>query len=60
LPVFNFAVIIICLYIIQPPVFCRPLSRLPWGLLLKTYFSITIHSMDMTNPIQPTYSDKWE
>jgi hypothetical protein len=32
--------------------FGRPLSRLP------RRFSFTIHSVNMTNPIQPTYSDK--
>jgi hypothetical protein len=41
--------------------FGRPLSRLHWGLIIQClkYFSFTIHSVNMTNPIQPTYSDKW-
>jgi hypothetical protein len=25
-----------------------------------TYFSLSTHSVKMTNPVQPTYSDKWK
>ena len=34
----------------------RPLVNFPVKHL--TYFSRTIHSVNTTNPIQPTYSDK--
>ena len=27
---------------------------------LLIYFSFTINFINMTNPIQPTYSDKWK
>ena len=38
-------------------VFGHPLSRLPWGLLLNTWLTFfTIHSVNVTNPIQRTFS----
>jgi len=39
-----------------------PLCRILWALLLNTWlnFSFTIHSVNMTNPIQWTYSNKWK
>ena len=40
--------------------FGHPVSWFLWGLLLNTYFSFTVHSINMTNPIQLTYSDKWK
>jgi len=34
-----------------------PFSSLPRGLILNIYNSGTIHTVSMTSPIQPTYSD---
>jgi len=54
-PVFqicNFACINICLYTIPPSVFGRPLSRLPWGLLLNTWLTFLLPSILLTWPIQ--------
>ena len=62
-PVFNFASVNICLYAVPPSVFFgRPLSRLPWGLLLNTRLTFLLLYILSTwpIPIQPTYSDKWK
>ena len=57
---FNFAFINICLYTIPPSVFWSPpqSTYLTIILIYLTCFSFTIHSTNMTNPIQPTYLDK--
>jgi hypothetical protein len=36
-PVLNFAFINVCFYLVPLPVFGRPLSGLPWGLLLNIW-----------------------
>jgi hypothetical protein len=41
--------------------FCRPLSRLTLGFLLNIWLLLfAIHSVNINNPIQPTFSDAWK
>ena len=53
-PIRDFAFINIGLYTFSQFAFCPSLSRLPWGLLSNSY---TVHYVNMTTPIQRTYSD---
>ena len=56
----NFTFINICLYTVPPSVFWLSFKSTSLRIIFKylTYFSVTMHSVDMTNPIQRTYSDK--
>jgi hypothetical protein len=58
-PIFSFASINICTQF-HHLFLGRPLSRLPWALLLNTWltFLFTVHSVNMTSPIQMTNSVK--
>jgi len=59
-PGFNFAFSNICLYTVPPSVCWSSSSSTSLKIIVKylTYFSFTIHSINMINPIQPTFSDK--
>jgi hypothetical protein len=52
-PVFNFASIYIRLYTVIPSVFWSSSESTSFGIIIKylPYFSFTIHSINMTNPI---------
>jgi len=56
-PVFNFASINICLHTVPPSVFWSSYQSTSLGIIIKhlTYFSFTIHSINMANPIQLTW-----
>jgi hypothetical protein len=57
----NFAFINICTQF-QNLFYFRPLSRLPWRLLLHTWLNSSrpIHCVNTTNQIQRPYSDEWK
>jgi len=59
-PVCNLAFINVCLYTIPHLFFGHPFGRLNLRTIVKylTYFSLTVHSVNVTNPFQLTYSDK--
>ena len=61
-PIWNISFTNICLYTIPPSVVWSSswLTSLMITVKYLTYFSFTIHSVNMTNPIQPTYFDKWK
>jgi hypothetical protein len=60
--IFHFLIVFIntCLYTVPPSVFWSPSYPSSLRIIVKylTYFSLTIPSVNMTKPIQPTYSDK--
>jgi len=49
---FNFAFINIYFYTVPPYFLYRPLSRLPWGLLLNTWLTFLLLYILLTWPIQ--------
>jgi len=61
-PVCNLAFINVCWYTIPHLFFGHPFGCLNLRIIVKylTYFSFTVHSVNVTNPIQLTYSDKWK
>ena len=61
-PICNFAFTNICLHTIPPSVVWSSSWLTSLRIIVKylIYFSFTIHSVNMTNPIQLTYSDKWK
>ena len=57
-PVFNFASISICLHTVPPFVFWSSYQSTSLGIIIKylTYFSFTIHSINMASPIRLTWT----
>jgi len=56
----SYAFINVCWYTVPPSVVWSSSYLTSLSIIVKylTYFSFTIHSINMTNPIQPNYSDK--
>jgi hypothetical protein len=60
-PVLNLASVNICSYTVPPSVFWFSSLSTSLGIIIKylTYFSCTIHFINVSNSIQPTYSNRW-
>jgi hypothetical protein len=50
-----------CLYTVPPSVFWFSSLSTSLGIIIKylTYFSCTIYFTNISNPIQPIYSNRW-
>ena len=63
-PSFQFLILrlLICFYTAPPSGFWSSSYSTSLRIIVKylTYIPSTIHSINMTSPLEPTYSDKWK